>query len=53
MGTLLALLISYAIASFYGLYIASMLALLEVALSFDNAIVNAKVLESMSQKWRK
>jgi hypothetical protein len=29
-----------------------MLALLEVALSFDNAIVNAKVLESMSQKWR-
>ncbi len=34
------------------LYIVSLLALLEVSLSFDNAVVNAKVLETMESKWQ-
>ena len=32
---------------------ATLLALLEVTLSFDNAVVNAKVLNTMSAKWQK
>jgi hypothetical protein len=34
------------------LYIVSLLALLEVSLSFDNAVVNAKILEEMDKKWQ-
>ncbi len=33
-------------------FIASVLAILEISLSFDNAVVNAMKLEKMSQKWR-
>ena len=33
-------------------FIASILAVLEVSLSFDNAVVNAVKLEKMSLKWR-
>ncbi|MCQ2739743.1 MAG: DUF475 domain-containing protein [bacterium] len=33
-------------------FIASVLAILEISLSFDNAVVNATKLEKMSQKWR-
>jgi len=36
-----------------GLFTASILAILEVSLSFDNAVVNAKVLTKMSVIWRK
>ena len=32
---------------------AVLLSILEVTLSFDNAVVNAKVLKQMSEKWRK
>jgi uncharacterized protein len=32
--------------------IAAMLAVLEITLSFDNAVVNAKVLSRMSEKWQ-
>ncbi len=35
------------------LWIAVVLSVLEVSLSFDNAVVNAKVLEDMSEFWRK
>jgi hypothetical protein len=35
------------------LWIAAVLSVLEVSLSFDNAVVNAKVLEDMSEFWRK
>lgn len=38
--------------SFEYLFIATILAVLEVSLSFDNAIVNAKVLKDMSSVWR-
>ena len=34
------------------IFIASVLAILEISLSFDNAVVNAMKLEGMSQKWR-
>lgn len=33
-------------------FIASVLAVLEISLSFDNAVVNAMKLEGMSEKWR-
>ena len=33
-------------------FIASVLAILEISLSFDNAVVNAMKLEKMSEKWR-
>lgn len=33
-------------------FIASILAVLEISLSFDNAVVNAMKLEKMSEKWR-
>ena len=33
-------------------FIASVLAVLEISLSFDNAVVNAMKLENMSEKWR-
>ena len=35
------------------MYITSLLAILEISLSFDNAVVNAKVLETMEPKWQK
>ncbi len=34
------------------LYVVVLLAMLEVSLSFDNAVVNAKVLETMEPKWQ-
>ena len=34
------------------LYIVTLLAVLEISLSFDNAVVNAKVLETMEIKWQ-
>ena len=33
-------------------FIALVLAILEISLSFDNAVVNAMKLENMSEKWR-
>ena len=35
------------------MYITGLLAILEISLSFDNAVVNAKVLETMEPKWQK
>jgi hypothetical protein len=43
----------YLLGGFQGVYIASLLVILEVSLSFDNAIVNAKVLSEMDQVWQK
>lgn len=37
---------------FANIFIVFILAILEVSLSFDNAVVNAMKLEKMSQKWR-
>ena len=46
------LILSYYLGSLAGVYIVSLLALLEVSLSFDNAVVNAKILQTMDKKWQ-
>jgi len=51
--TIIGLLISLYLGGFYAVYITALLAVLEVSLSFDNAVVNAKVLETMEEKWQK
>jgi len=45
--------IVYWFGGFAALSLVFFLTLLEVSLSFDNAVVNAKVLERMDEKWRK
>ena len=50
--TVIGLIIAFYIGGFYALYITALLAILEVSLSFDNAVVNAKVLETMEPKWQ-
>lgn len=51
--TLIGLVIAFFVGGFYAVYITALLAILEVSLSFDNAVVNAKVLETMEPKWQK
>ncbi len=59
--TVIGLIASYFVGHYYGgtvtaglgaLFIASILAILEISLSFDNAIVNAVVLKEMTPVWR-
>lgn len=42
----------YLYAGLDGLLLVALLAVLEVSLSFDNAVVNARVLERMSKRWQ-
>ena len=52
--TFLGFIITYFyLGKFEALYVVFLLAILEVTLSFDNAVVNAKVLETMEPKWQK
>ena len=51
--TAVGLILAFYIGSFSALYIVALLAILEISLSFDNAVVNAKVLETMEPKWQK
>jgi len=55
-GSFIIAIIGIGIAFFIGgleaAYITFLLSLLEVSLSFDNAVVNAKVLKDMSPKWQ-
>ena len=44
--------IAFWLGGFPALYITALLAILEVSLSFDNAVVNAKVLDTMEPKWQ-
>ena len=44
---------AFFIGGWSGVYIASILAILEISLSFDNAVVNAKILETMDPLWQK
>ena len=46
------LILALFIGGFHALYIVTLLAILEISLSFDNAVVNAKVLETMEPKWQ-
>jgi len=39
--------------SFEGLVLVAILSVLEISLSFDNAVINAKILERMSEFWQK
>jgi len=50
---IIGLVIAFYLGSWYGLYITALLAILEVSLSFDNAVVNAKILDTMEPKWQK
>lgn len=51
--TFIGLTLAYFVGGVTGLAIAAMLSVLEVSLSFDNAIVNAKILKDMSDVWQK
>jgi len=44
---------AYMLGSFAAVYIAFLLIILEISLSFDNAVVNAKVLETLDPVWQK
>ena len=50
--TVVGLVLAFYMGSFEALYIVALLAILEISLSFDNAVVNAKVLETMEPKWQ-
>ena len=50
--TALGLALALYIGGISALYIVTLLAVLEISLSFDNAVVNAKVLETMESKWQ-
>jgi len=50
--TAIGFILAFYIGGAYALYIVTLLAILEVSLSFDNAVVNAKVLEKMEPKWQ-
>ena len=52
MVTAFGLVLALLIGGVEALYIVVLLALLEVSLSFDNAVVNAKILEDMDRKWQ-
>ncbi|WP_027468743.1 DUF475 domain-containing protein [Deefgea rivuli] len=51
--TLIGFVGAWLIAGWGGLWVAFNLALLEISLSFDNAVVNASVLKHWDEKWRK
>jgi len=50
--TALGLTLALILGGFSALYIVALLAILEISLSFDNAVVNAKVLGDMEAKWQ-
>ncbi|QFY43358.1 DUF475 domain-containing protein [Candidatus Methylospira mobilis] len=51
--TLVGLSVAYYWAGFPGLSVAFLLGLMEVSLSFDNAIVDASILKNMSAQWQR
>lgn len=51
--TFIGLIIAFYIGAWQAIYICILLSILEVSLSFDNAVVNAKVLDTMDIKWQK
>lgn len=50
--TVIGLTTALALGGVQGAFIAAVLSILEVSLSFDNAVVNAKVLKDMDATWR-
>ncbi|MDX2112887.1 MAG: DUF475 domain-containing protein [Alphaproteobacteria bacterium] len=51
--TVLGLILAYLWAGTHGLMIAALLMIMEISLSFDNAVVNATVLRHMSEVWQR
>lgn len=51
--TFLGLVAAYFLGGFVAVYICILLIILEVSLSFDNAVVNARILRHMSQVWQR
>jgi hypothetical protein len=51
--SIIGLFIAFYIGKFEAFYITFLLAILEYTLSFDNAVVNAKILATMSPLWQK
>ncbi len=51
--SLVALAATFVWGGWAALWLAALLSVLEVTLSFDNAVVNAKVLANMEEKWRR
>ena len=51
--TAFGLVLAYFLGGFSAVYICFLLCILEVSLSFDNAVVNAKVLGQMSELWQR
>ena len=51
--TLLALAVAFAYRGWTGLALCAILGVLEVSLSFDNAVINATILERMSEFWQR
>lgn len=51
--TAMGLLGGYLIGGLQGAFIVAILCVLEISLSFDNAVVNATVLRDMDEKWKK
>lgn len=51
--TAIGLLVAFFIGNFAAVYICFLLCVLEISLSFDNAVVNAKVLSTMSTLWQR
>jgi hypothetical protein len=50
---LIGLALAFLIGKFEAVYLTFILAILEVSLSFDNAVVNAKILKHMDKIWQK
>ena len=50
---IVAIIAAFFIGGFKAVYLTSVLAVLEVSLSFDNAVVNAKILRNMDTLWQK
>lgn len=50
--TAVAMFLAYLYAGWAGLLLAFILGVMETSLSFDNAVVNARILERMSAKWQ-
>jgi len=50
---LVGLVLAYFIDGFKAVYLTAILAILEISLSFDNAVVNAKILKNMDKVWQK
>ena len=50
--TVVALLVAFLYGGWEGLFFAAVLGVLEISLSFDNAVINATILERMSRFWQ-